>query len=495
MKRLGGFLLMVLVALTFLGCAVAADADKPVGGVKSREILQENGDIAGNSSSGFRKMLGGFWTLDGPDSCVTGKKYTWTANPLFGDEEYEFYMCVLDGSYPDSRVADVQYDVYQISRKLSYTFYFPGTYVLFVDFHDDNLKKYVWATDAITIHVADGGQNAVTSKIKQVAKENKTNDEFQTVKNLHDWLLDNCTYDTTYTYYSADSIFRLGTGVCNSYSRAFTLLLKECGIDSRRVTGYAFGNPDSGHAWNAVKIYGKWYLFDLTWDDSGNTQDEFRRNLYFAVPEKVFSMEHTARKYVGGNVKCKSWTDNYFIHTGTWETYALDTLEEYREWQDGGLHRFWLEPPQICGNDSYNKAVLGNVTAYELTLTPYPDTSGRALSGTFEYNDVIEEIVGKHNHLGTLTLPEGMTTVPEELFTSSAATCVVLPETCTSIGRGAFDGMDLWEIHVPASVPYSDLEEAFDENPESYILIIAPAGSDAVRFAADHGNRFFYMYY
>ena len=393
-------------------------------------------------------------------------------------------MCVKDGSYPNANTADVQYDVYGSSKTVYYTFYFPGTYVLFVDVY---AYDYYCSTDCITITVKDNGENKVTRMIKEVAAEQKADNEYQTVKNLHDWVLDHCSYDKTYTWYSADSIFLLGTGVCNSYSRAFTLLLKEAGIESRRVTGYAFGDPSAGHAWNAVKINGKWYLFDLTWDDSGDTQDGFFRYLYFAVPEEVFSLEHTARKYVGGKVKCTSWTDNYFLYTGEWETYAADVLDDYTACQDFGLHRFWLNLPAFCTQE-YDRAVLGTITAYEMNLNQYPDSSGRVLTGEFEYDKRMQVIVGKHNHLGTLQLPESLTAVSGELFTSSAATCIILPDGCTSIGSGAFDGMDLWEIRIPASVPYADLEEAFADDSErnSCILIITPEGSPAQQFAEDH---------
>ena len=35
------------------------------------------------------------------------------------------------------------------------------------------------------------------------------------------------------------------------------------GIDTVAITG-------SGHAWNKVHLYGKWYNVDSTWDDLGN---------------------------------------------------------------------------------------------------------------------------------------------------------------------------------------------------------------------------------
>ncbi len=57
-----------------------------------------------------------------------------------------------------------------------------------------------------------------------------------------------------------------GEGVCESYAKAFSLLLNFRGIENIYVTGDSRGQP---HAWNLAKMDdGRWYWFDLTWDDS-----------------------------------------------------------------------------------------------------------------------------------------------------------------------------------------------------------------------------------
>ncbi len=65
-----------------------------------------------------------------------------------------------------------------------------------------------------------------------------------------------------------------GSGVCESYSKSFQLLLNYCGIDNVYVTGYA----GEAHAWNLIKLDdGEWYWCDLTWDDD---PDEFLGVIY-----------------------------------------------------------------------------------------------------------------------------------------------------------------------------------------------------------------------
>lgn len=55
-----------------------------------------------------------------------------------------------------------------------------------------------------------------------------------------------------------------GKGVCESYARAFQLLLNYSDVENVYVVGDAYG----GHAWNMARLDdGNWYWFDLTWDD------------------------------------------------------------------------------------------------------------------------------------------------------------------------------------------------------------------------------------
>ena len=80
-----------------------------------------------------------------------------------------------------------------------------------------------------------------------------------------------------------------GEGVCESYAKAFQLLLNYCEVECIFVTGTANGGA---HAWNMVQLdNGEWYWYDLTWDDGlGNEK-------YFCVIEMD---DHNA--YAAGGV-------------------------------------------------------------------------------------------------------------------------------------------------------------------------------------------------
>ena len=53
--------------------------------------------------------------------------------------------------------------------------------------------------------------------------------------------------------------------VCSGYARAFYLLASCCGLECDYVSGQGNGE---GHAWNMVKLDGKWYNVDVTYADT-----------------------------------------------------------------------------------------------------------------------------------------------------------------------------------------------------------------------------------
>ncbi len=120
---------------------------------------------------------------------------------------------------------------------------------------------------------------------------------------LHDYLTDHAFYDLTFSHYEADGVLLYGTGVCDSYSKAYQLLLDRVGIENVRLTGHAVtsdGRTES-HTWNAVKIDGKWSHVDVTWDDpvnpdnpdSSKPKSGDEQHVYFMVSNRVMLEDHS----------------------------------------------------------------------------------------------------------------------------------------------------------------------------------------------------------
>lgn len=87
--------------------------------------------------------------------------------------------------------------------------------------------------------------------------------DFDKLLYLHDYFVQNYSYDYTYTIRDAYSFFKHKTGVCQAYMLALMAVTAEVGIESIPVT-----SSRMNHAWNMVKLDGEWYHMDVTWDDA-----------------------------------------------------------------------------------------------------------------------------------------------------------------------------------------------------------------------------------
>ena len=99
----------------------------------------------------------------------------------------------------------------------------------------------------------------------------------------------------------ADAVqcFRAKRGVCQDYSRLFKKMCDVANLESEFIGGVCKDmsrkNDEMSHAWNAVKIDGKWFLLDATWGagsgNDGSFKAEYSPNM-FKVDPKFFILNH-----------------------------------------------------------------------------------------------------------------------------------------------------------------------------------------------------------
>jgi hypothetical protein len=130
--------------------------------------------------------------------------------------------------------------------------------------------------------------------------KNETDDPFEQVKMIHDWVAVSIEYDVA-AYKSRDivaqetlDVLKKGTAVCAGYSRVFKVLCDIAGFPNREISGWSRGER---HGWNSVKIDGGWYLVDCTWDAGSVTQNygEFKFNyktFYLFTKPEIFIYDH-----------------------------------------------------------------------------------------------------------------------------------------------------------------------------------------------------------
>ncbi|MCR4745511.1 MAG: hypothetical protein K5894_09840 [Lachnospiraceae bacterium] len=114
----------------------------------------------------------------------------------------------------------------------------------------------------------------------------------QKVYAVNNYMVNNITYDHTFTNYTADSAILNGTAVCQGYAEAFKVFMDQLGIPCTVVTGYVAGDYDpEDHAWNRVLIDGVYYEIDVTWNDS-DSSDTSLSNLYTLLSHEEMEKWH-----------------------------------------------------------------------------------------------------------------------------------------------------------------------------------------------------------
>jgi len=109
-------------------------------------------------------------------------------------------------------------------------------------------------------------EKKLSAQIKSILKKLELDDatDYNKVKTIHDYIINIVNYDETYSKFSAYNALINKTAVCQGYSLLAYRMFNDAGIPCRVIEGLGNGGD---HAWNIVKVDGKWYNIDLTWDD------------------------------------------------------------------------------------------------------------------------------------------------------------------------------------------------------------------------------------
>ena len=89
---------------------------------------------------------------------------------------------------------------------------------------------------------------------------------------LHDYIAEHCEYllqDEFIHTEDARGFFQYGRCQCAGYVDTFRLLGRLAGLEIEMIGGPTTRDlaGTKGHAWNLIRLDGRWYVADLTWDD------------------------------------------------------------------------------------------------------------------------------------------------------------------------------------------------------------------------------------
>lgn len=164
-----------------------------------------------------------------------------------------------------------------------------GRYYLEVHIWDTSGACYLIDEEIYTTNVSIEGKGDLSETINAIAAEclaDGNDTDFEIAKYMHDYLVSHADYDESLTYFEADGVLLHGTGVCQSYARAYQMLMRKMGIPCIFISGEANGE---NHSWNMIQIDGAWYHVDCTFDDPLNSAPFYG---YFMQNDTIMEADH-----------------------------------------------------------------------------------------------------------------------------------------------------------------------------------------------------------
>ncbi len=128
------------------------------------------------------------------------------------------------------------------------------------------------------------------------------------------WITNNIKYDfdvmNSKDCEDPQIVYKRKKAVCGGYSSLFKAMCEEIKIECKIIIGQAGCTDNCWHAWNIVKLDGKWYSMDVTWA-SGHLTNVIKgtvkkayNNDYWMADYKLISKDH--------------WTDDSY-----WSEYIV----------------------------------------------------------------------------------------------------------------------------------------------------------------------------
>lgn len=170
----------------------------------------------------------------------------------------------------------------------------------------NSLSSTVTLTFQVEYATTRKQEQKLSARIDSVLKSLKLTgkSDYEKVKAIHNYIINRVSYDQTLQKHTAYNALINKSAVCEGYSAAAYRMFTEAGIDCRIITGWA----DAGaHSWNIVKVDGKWYNIDLTWDDPiTSTGEQVLTYNYFLKNTNAFS-DHIRESQYGTSAFLKQY--------------------------------------------------------------------------------------------------------------------------------------------------------------------------------------------
>lgn len=163
-------------------------------------------------------------------------------------------------------------------------------------------------------------------------------DDYGKALYVHDAIAENTIYDNSKTGIDSIGLWDTaygclveGKAICSGYSYGFQYVMNQLGIECGVISGTATesspydtnsGSNTAGHAWNYVKINGKNYWVDVTWDDIDDSYETNADSVhtFFLVNDERLLQTRTIDSGQNYVPACYTMDDNYHIRNGSFLT-------------------------------------------------------------------------------------------------------------------------------------------------------------------------------
>lgn len=166
------------------------------------------------------------------------------------------------------------------SVKFSYRYYMDSESV-------EMIPEYLFQKSKIVDH-----QKALEARVRKLARQAEQMNEKEKEMFIHDFICQNVRYDKLKKAYSHEIIGPLGhgVGVCEGIAKVVKILCDALGIWC--IIAVSEANPEKKikyrHAWNVVRIGGRYYHLDATFDNTLGKGEEIRYDYFNLSDEQIF---------------------------------------------------------------------------------------------------------------------------------------------------------------------------------------------------------------
>ena len=497
-KRIWSILLTLCMVLTLVpvSASAAGDAARPVGGVLPQSELETRIETRQASAEAGMELTadsaGQYTTIEGAAAALRAamvRRESTVSFTYVSDTKPEratlaaIYETAVEHTGVPTEGDTLAWQVKGHSSTASIS-YDGLVYTSEMTF---NIEKYY--TDSAQ-------EQALDAAVASVLSDFSGSTDAELIQEIYDYLGATVNYDhaaaamekneiTDYTAWSAYGALVKHQAVCQGYALAFYRLALELGIDARIITGIGYTSTGGGnHAWNVVRLDGKYYNIDATWGGNewflkgeSDFPDHEADNDGMAALEgldlaetQYVPVEIVASGVCGQNL---TWTldstgELIIRGTGAMYDYGIDETDEWPLWgesSDYTVTSVILEPGVTrIGEWAF-------YSCYDLARVEIPDTV--AAIGEYAFNrcwaltkvvipDSVTSIGNYAFHfcrnLTDVTLGSGIKQLAWHIFERCLnLETISIPEGVTELGHAAFYACgNLRRIDLPSTLTKID---------------------------------------